>query len=88
MKDNMITNFDINNPINSTNLLEEVIKDGARKMLQDLKIRGLNKAPLLAIGDGALGFWKALEEKFPDTKHQIFCIRCQKHSRQCKTINT
>ena len=34
MKNNMITNFDINNPNNSTNLLEEVIKDGARKMLQ------------------------------------------------------
>ncbi len=34
MKNNMITNFDINNPNNSTNLLEEVIKNGARKMLQ------------------------------------------------------
>lgn len=31
MKNNMITNFDINNPNNSTNLLEEVIREGARK---------------------------------------------------------
>ncbi len=34
MKNNMITNFDIKNLNNSTNLLEEVIRDGARKMLQ------------------------------------------------------
>ncbi len=34
MKNNMITNFDIKNLNNSSNLLEEVIKDGARKMLQ------------------------------------------------------
>ena len=34
MKSNMITNFDINNLNNSTNLLDEVLRDGARKMLQ------------------------------------------------------
>ena len=50
-----------------------------KEVMQDLKIRGLNKSPLLAIGDGALGFWRALEEEFPDTKHQ----RCWVH----KTAN-
>ena len=33
------------------------------------------RAPVLAIGDGALGFWKALREVFPDTKEQ----RCWFH---------
>ena len=50
-----------------------------KEVLQDLKTRGLNKEPLLAIGDGALGFWRALEEEFPDTQHQ----RCWVH----KTAN-
>ena len=40
-----------------------------------LKARGLAIAPELAIGDGALGFWKALEEVFPATRHQ----RCWIH---------
>ncbi len=43
-------------------------------MLLDLKSRGLN-APELAIGDGALGFWAALEEVFPATRQQ----RCWMH---------
>ena len=34
MKDNMIANFDIKNPNNFTSSLEEIIRDGARKMLQ------------------------------------------------------
>ena len=46
-----------------------------KEVLQDLKRRGLNKSPELAIGDGALGFWRALEEEFPNTKHQ----RCWVH---------
>ena len=37
-----------------------------RELLVDLKARGLAIAPELATGDGALGFWKALEEVFPD----------------------
>jgi len=41
-----------------------------KEVLQDLKNRGMNKSPLLATGDGALGFWSALEEEFPETKHQ------------------
>ena len=35
-----------------------------RELLVDLKARGLAIAPELATGDGALGFWKALEEVF------------------------
>jgi len=42
--------------------------------LRDLRSRGL-QAPLLAIGDGALGLWAALDEVFPTTEHQ----RCWNH---------
>ena len=50
-----------------------------RELLVDLKARGLVIAPELATGDGALGFWKALEEVWPTTRHQ----RCTVH----KTAN-
>ena len=50
-----------------------------RELLVDLKARGLVIAPELATGDGALGFWKALEEVCPTTRHQ----RCWVH----KTAN-
>ena len=40
-----------------------------RELLEDLKGRGLTR-PELAIGDGALGFWKALDEVFPETRRQ------------------
>jgi putative transposase len=46
-----------------------------RELLADLKARGLAAAPELAVGDGALGFWQALEEVFPATRHQ----RCWVH---------
>jgi putative transposase len=46
-----------------------------RELLVDLKARGLATAPELATGDGALGFWKALEAVFPTTRHQ----RCWMH---------
>ena len=49
------------------------------EVLQGLINRGLKKAPLLAIGDGALGLWKALAKTFPETRHQ----RCWVH----KTAN-
>ncbi len=45
------------------------------ELLADLKARGLSIPPKLAIGDGALGFWKALEEFWPQTRHQ----RCWFH---------
>ena len=50
-----------------------------RELLVDLKVRGLAIAPELATGDGALGFWKALDEVSPSTRHQ----RCTVH----KTAN-
>jgi transposase-like protein len=46
-----------------------------RELLADVKARGLAVAPELAVGDGALGLWKALEEVFPSTRHQ----RCWVH---------
>jgi len=46
-----------------------------RELLVDLKARGLSVPPELAVGDGALGFWKALDEVFPGTRHQ----RCWFH---------
>jgi transposase-like protein len=46
-----------------------------RELLVDLKVRGLAIAPELATGDGALGFWKALDEVCPATRHQ----RCWVH---------
>lgn len=49
-----------------------------REVLLDLKARGLN-TPKLAVGDGAMGFWAALEEVYPDTRQQ----RCWMH----KTAN-
>jgi transposase-like protein len=45
------------------------------ELLSDLKARGLSIPPKLAIGDGALGFWKALEEVWPQTRQQ----RCWVH---------
>ena len=61
------------------------IEDGAREFTQSwrevllkLKARGLD-APELGVGDGAMGFWAALEEVFPTTRQQ----RCWVH----KTTN-
>ena len=48
-------------------------------LLQDLKARGLSRAPAIAVGDGALGFWAALREEWPATEEQ----RCWVH----KTAN-
>ena len=50
-----------------------------REVLLDLKHRGLPALPKLAVGDGALGFWQACAEIFPDTATQ----RCWVH----KTMN-
>lgn len=58
------------------------IEDGEREskaswkaVLHDLIARGLEKAPRLCIGDGALGFWAALEEVWPKSRTQ----RCWVH---------
>ncbi len=45
------------------------------ELLNDLKRRGLEMAPKVAVGDGALGFWKALPQVFGETKRQ----RCWMH---------
>jgi len=50
-----------------------------KELLLDLKARGLEEAPKLAVGDGGLGFWPALREVFPATHEQ----RCWVH----KTAN-
>jgi len=50
-------------------------KESWRDVLLDLKARGLQAGPLLAVGDGAMGFWAALEEVFPQTVAQ----RCWFH---------
>jgi putative transposase len=57
------------------------ISDGHREsteswadVLRDLRRRGMT-APVLAVGDGALGFWGALADVFPETVHQ----RCWVH---------
>ena len=46
-----------------------------RELLVEVKRRGLTIAPELAVGDGALGFWTALDEIYPGTRHQ----RCWVH---------
>ena len=45
-----------------------------REVLLNLKARGMN-VPKLAVGDGALGFWAALDEVYPEAQHQ----RCWMH---------
>lgn len=50
-----------------------------RELLVDIKARGLSVPPEIAVGDGAMGFWKALDKVFPGTHHQ----RCWVH----KTAN-
>lgn len=50
-------------------------KESWVELLLDLKRRGLQAGPLLAVGDGAMGFWAALNEVFPQTRHQ----RCWFH---------
>jgi len=50
-----------------------------KELLLDLKRRGLTTGPQLAIADGALGFWKAIDQVWPKTRTQ----RCWVH----KTAN-
>jgi transposase-like protein len=58
------------------------IQDGFREteqswteLLLDLKARGLDAGPQLAVGDGALGFWKALRKVYGESRDQ----RCWVH---------
>ena len=50
--------------------------DSWADLLRDCRRRGM-RAPVLAVGDGALGFWKAVREVFPDTREQ----RCWFHKQ-------
>jgi putative transposase len=54
-------------------------KQSWKDFLQNVKSRGLVIGPSLAVGDGALGFWAALEEEYPRCQQQ----RCWVH----KTAN-
>jgi transposase-like protein len=54
-------------------------KSSWQMLILDLQERGLVRQPRLAIGDGSLGFWSAIEEIWPETAHQ----RCWVH----KTAN-
>ena len=58
------------------------IEDGYREgsegwltLLRDVRARGLEHAPKLATADGALGFWQAVHQIYPETRHQ----RCWVH---------
>ena len=64
--------------------IEDGVRESAqswKEVLLSLKARGMN-IPKLAIGDGALGFWKALEEVFGKARQQ----RCWKH-KSCNVLN-
>ncbi len=54
-------------------------KESWLSLIRDLKRRGLKEYPSLAVGDGALGFWAAMDEECPKTRQQ----RCWVH----KTVN-
>jgi transposase-like protein len=67
------------------------VRDGFREseqswkeVLLELKARGLGTDPKLAIGDGALGFWKALAQVYPKTRAQ----RCWVHTMSSVTEMT
>ena len=47
-----------------------------KELLLDLKRRGLAMAPQLAVADGALGFWKAIDEVWPKTRPNV--VGCTK----------
>src|ERR671913_2052721 len=64
-------------------------------LLRDLKKRGM-RTPELAVGDGALGFWSALRDVFPETRHQrdwvhkaanvLGCLPATVHAGARKTL--
>lgn len=57
-------------------------KDSWQTLIRNLKQRGLTEAPRVAVGDGALGFWAAISEEFPQTRHQ----RCWVH-KTCNVLD-
>jgi hypothetical protein len=72
------------------------ISDGYREsteswaeFLRDLNKRGM-RAPVLAVGDGALGCWGAIRDVFPATRHQreIGFIKPPMYSTPCPRAST
>jgi len=72
---------------------------GVRESAQSWRelLVGLNVAPEIAVGDGALGSWKAIEEIFPGTRHQRcwgrreewpYYRRCSKPINCCMAADT
>lgn len=66
------------------------VSDGYREstdswadLLRGLRTRGM-RAPVVAVGDGALGFWAALRDVWPETKTQ----RCWVHNADCRVMPT
>lgn len=51
-------------------------------LLRDCRRRGM-RAPVLAVGDGALGFWAAVREVFPDTREQRCWFHVQANVLNC-----
>ena len=47
--------------------LKRRLSDTVYRLLRSCRRRGMT-APVLAVGDGALGFWKALRDVFPATR--------------------
>jgi putative transposase len=65
------------------------VEDGYREstdswatVLRDLKRRGL-RAPAVAVGDSALGFWAAVGAVWPETREQ----RCAEYDAKCSLIS-
>ena len=54
-----------------------------KELLLDCKARGLEVEPSLAIGDGALGFWKAMRQVWDTTREQ----RCWVHTIRAQSIS-
>ena len=53
------------------------------ELLADIKGRGLSMAPEIAVGDGAMGFWNALDRVFPSTRHQRCWVHKVKNVLNC-----
>ena len=67
--------------------LEDGVRESTqswREVLRRLKKHGLVRPPLLATGDGALGFWAALDEVFAQTRQQ----RCWVHYADLRVMPT
>ena len=53
------------------------------ELLTDIKSRGLSVPPEIAVGDGAMGFWNALDRVFPCIKHQRCWVHKVKNVMNC-----